>query len=76
VELKLTQDIERMRELQDVFYASHNHALLIVPSRDGYVREGRSHQACDVWPEPQGVQVTSFKQPSQEEMQHDFFGVQ
>jgi PPK2 family polyphosphate:nucleotide phosphotransferase len=72
VERKLTQDIERMTELQDVFYASHKHALLIVlqgmdtSGKDGVIK----HVMAGL--NPQGVQVTSFKQPSPEELQHDF----
>ncbi|MCU1310685.1 MAG: hypothetical protein JWO20_1810 [Candidatus Angelobacter sp.] len=72
VEAKLTKDIDRMRELQDVFYASHKHALLIVlqgmdtSGKDGVIKHVMSGM------NPQGVQVTSFKQPSPEELQHDF----
>src|SRR5258707_230901 len=61
-----------MRELQDVFYASHKHALLIVlqgmdtSGKDGVIKHVMSGM------NPQGVQVTSFKQPSPEELQHDF----
>src|SRR6266404_340025 len=72
VEPKLIKDIERMRELQDVFYASHKHALLIVlqgmdtSGKDGVIKHVMSGM------NPQGVQVTSFKQPSPEELQHDF----
>jgi PPK2 family polyphosphate:nucleotide phosphotransferase len=72
VERKLTQDIERMTELQDVFYASHKHALLIVlqgmdtSGKDGVIK----HVMAGM--NPQGVRVTSFKQPSPEELQHDF----
>jgi PPK2 family polyphosphate:nucleotide phosphotransferase len=72
VESKLTKDIERMRELQDVFYASQQYALLIVlqgmdtSGKDGVIKHVMSGL------NPQGVQVHSFKQPSQEELQHDF----
>jgi PPK2 family polyphosphate:nucleotide phosphotransferase len=72
VEAKLTQDIERMSELQDIFYASHKHALLIVlqgmdtSGKDGVIKHVMSGL------NPQGVEVTSFKQPSHEELQHDF----
>jgi PPK2 family polyphosphate:nucleotide phosphotransferase len=72
IEPKLTKDIERMRELQDVFYASQQYALLIVlqgmdtSGKDGVIKHVMSGL------NPQGVQVHSFRQPSQEELQHDF----
>ena len=39
---------------------------------DGRGRQGQHHQARDVRVNPQGCQVTSFKQPSAEELDHDF----
>jgi PPK2 family polyphosphate:nucleotide phosphotransferase len=72
VEPKLTKDIERMRELQDTFYASQRYALLIIlqgmdsSGKDGVIKHVMSGL------NPQGVQVHSFKEPSKEELQHDF----
>src|SRR5258707_1291493 len=68
-EAKLTKDVERLRALQDVFYASHRYALLIVlqgmdsSGKDGVIKHVMSGL------NPQGVQVTSFKQPVGEELQ-------
>lgn len=62
----------RMEALQDVLYAERKHALLIVlqamdaGGKDGTIR----HVMSGV--NPQGVQVTSFKVPTQEELEHDF----
>lgn len=71
-EKDLDQNRERLRELQEVLYAEHKHALLIVlqamdaGGKDGTIR----HVMKGV--NPQGVQVTSFKTPTPEELAHDF----
>jgi PPK2 family polyphosphate:nucleotide phosphotransferase len=68
----LTEDLERLAALQDVFYAAHTHALLIVlqgmdsSGKDGAVK----HVMSGV--NPAGVDVYSSKQPTQEELAHDF----
>ena len=68
----LERNLERIDELQEVLYAEHKHALLLVfQAMDGggkdstirYVMEGAN---------PQGVQVASFKVPTAEELDHDF----
>lgn len=69
---KLAQDVERMAALQDQLYASHSRALLIIfqamdtAGKDGAIK----HVMSGV--NPQGVHVYSFKQPSQEELQHEY----
>jgi PPK2 family polyphosphate:nucleotide phosphotransferase len=69
---KLEKDAERLAQLQDVLYASHQHALLIVlqgmdtAGKDSIIK----HVMSGV--NPQGVSVKSFKQPSEEELKHDF----
>jgi PPK2 family polyphosphate:nucleotide phosphotransferase len=73
------QDAARLRklsaeinDLQDLLYAEHKHALLIVlqgtdtSGKDGTVR----HVFNGV--DPLGVRVVSFKVPTQEEKDHDF----
>lgn len=63
---------KRLRELQNVLYAEHRHALLIVlqamdaGGKDGTIR----HVMRGV--NPQGVRVTSFKAPTPDELDHDF----
>lgn len=69
---RLADNIERMAELQNVLYAESKHALLIVlqamdaGGKDGAIRKIMSGV------NPQGVQVTSFKKPTPEELAHDF----
>lgn len=63
---------EKLRDLQNVLYAEHRHALLIIlqamdaGGKDGTIR----HVMRGI--NPQGVLVTSFKAPTQEELDHDF----
>ena len=71
-ESKLAADIERMAELQDVLYASRQCSLLILlqgmdtAGKDSVIK----HVMSGV--NPQGVRVTSFKQPTEEELHHDY----
>jgi len=59
-------------DLQDVMYAEHKHKLLIVlqgmdtSGKDGTIRHVMSGF------NPQGVQVVSFKKPTDVELAHDF----
>jgi PPK2 family polyphosphate:nucleotide phosphotransferase len=72
VQQLLARNIERMAELQHMLYAQGQHALLIVlqamdaGGKDGTIRRIMSGV------NPQGVQVTSFKVPTEEERSHDF----
>ncbi len=64
--------IEELNELQNLLYAGRKHAVLVIlqgmdaSGKDGAIRNvfGRMN--------PQGVQVTSFKVPTEEEAAHDF----
>lgn len=66
------KDLEKLDDLQERLYAEGKHALLIVfqamdtGGKDGAIRH--VFRGCD----PQGVQVTSFKVPTPEELAHDF----
>ncbi|MFL6373595.1 MAG: polyphosphate kinase 2 family protein [Pyrinomonadaceae bacterium] len=68
----LNKNLDRLAELQDVLYAQHVHALLIViqamdaAGKDSVIK----HVMTGV--NPQGCSVTSFKQPSAVELDHDF----
>jgi PPK2 family polyphosphate:nucleotide phosphotransferase len=68
----LAKNIERLTELQDILYAQNVHSLLIIfqamdaAGKDGAIKHVMSGL------NPQGCQVTSFKQPSTEEIDHDF----
>lgn len=63
---------KKLQELQELLYAEHKHKLLIIlqamdtGGKDGVIRhvfEGVN---------PQGVRVANFKEPSAEELDHDF----
>ena len=68
----LQQHVDQLSALQHLHYASDRHALLLVfqgmdaAGKDGAIR----HVMSGV--NPQGCEVSSFKQPSAEELQHDF----
>jgi PPK2 family polyphosphate:nucleotide phosphotransferase len=69
---KLAADLRSLRSLQDVFYADSRYALLIVfqgmdaAGKDGVI----DHVMSGV--SPQGVDVHSFKEPSPQELSHDY----
>jgi PPK2 family polyphosphate:nucleotide phosphotransferase len=71
-EEKLKAQVDRLSDLQERLYATGSHALLVVfqgmdtAGKDGAIR----HVMSGV--NPQGCEVTSFKQPSAEELRHDF----
>ncbi|MDB5389052.1 MAG: Polyphosphate kinase 2, partial [Planctomycetaceae bacterium] len=68
----LAQDIEALAKAQDILYASDSWSVLVViqaldaAGKDGTVK----HVMSGI--NPQGCQVFSFKQPSAEELDHDF----
>jgi PPK2 family polyphosphate:nucleotide phosphotransferase len=63
---------DRMRELQDLLYASNDFALLLIfQAMDAAGKDGAiKHVMSGV--NPQGCQVYSFKHPSAQELSHDF----
>ncbi len=71
-EAALAKEIKKLRELQRVLYAKDHHAVLAVfqamdaAGKDGTIRAVLSGV------DPAGCQVTSFKKPSEEELDHDF----
>lgn len=68
----LEKHIDELSSLQQLHYASGRYALLLIfqgmdaAGKDGAIR----HVMSGV--DPQGCEVFSFKQPSAEELQHDF----
>jgi PPK2 family polyphosphate:nucleotide phosphotransferase len=70
--IKLATDIVRLAEYQTVLYAQDTYALLIIfqaldaAGKDSTIK----HVMSGV--NPQGTQVYSFKQPSAEELDHDY----
>ncbi len=68
----LEKNVQHLAELQDKLYAQDVHALLIVfQAMDAAGKDSTiKHVMSGV--NPQGCQVTSFKQPSAEERDHDY----
>jgi PPK2 family polyphosphate:nucleotide phosphotransferase len=68
----LQKNIARLTKLQDVLYAENKHALLIIfqamdaAGKDSAIKHVMSGL------NPQGTEVYSFKQPSPEELDHDY----
>jgi PPK2 family polyphosphate:nucleotide phosphotransferase len=64
--------VKRLAELQEILYAQDRWALLLIfQAMDAAGKDGTiKHVMSGV--NPQGVQVYSFKAPSQEELDHDF----
>jgi PPK2 family polyphosphate:nucleotide phosphotransferase len=68
----IQRNLERLADAQELLWASDRYALLVVlqgmdaAGKDGMVK----HVMRGV--NPQGCQVTSFKQPSAEELGHDY----
>jgi len=71
-ELFLAETIQELRVLQDVLYAHNRYAILLVfQAMDAAGKDGAiKHVMSGV--NPQGCQVFSFKQPSSEELEHDY----
>jgi PPK2 family polyphosphate:nucleotide phosphotransferase len=68
----LKKGIERLTELQDKLYAQDQWAVLLVfQAMDAAGKDGTiKHVLSGV--NPQGCEVSSFKEPSAEELDHDF----
>lgn len=68
----LAEGVARLAELQEKLYANNKWSVLIVlqamdaAGKDSLIKHVMSGL------NPQGVQVSSFKQPSEEELDHDF----
>ena len=68
----LEEHVEALSALQQLHYASHRYALLLIfqgmdaAGKDGAIR----HVMSGV--NPQGCEVFSFKQPTADELEHDF----
>src|SRR5437762_6121209 len=63
---------EELRELQALLYAAAHHGLLVVlQGPDGSGKDGTIRSVLD-YVNPQGCSIASFKQPTPEEIAHDF----
>jgi PPK2 family polyphosphate:nucleotide phosphotransferase len=68
----LNLHMEKLSSLQQLHYSSHRYALLLIfQGMDGSGKDGAiRHVMSGV--NPEGCEVFSFKQPSAEELNHDF----
>ena len=68
----LAKDIEKLTELQSMLYAQDKYSILIIfQAMDAAGKDGTiKHVMSGI--NPQGCQVFSFKQPSAEELDHDY----
>lgn len=68
----LAKNVKRLTELQYVLYAENRRAILIIlQAMDAGGKDGTVRHVIGPL-NPQGVRVTSFKAPSEEELAHDF----
>jgi len=69
---KLKNDIEKLTKLQYKLYASNAYSVLIIfQAMDAAGKDGTiKHVMSGI--DPQGCEVTSFKAPTYEELEHDF----
>jgi PPK2 family polyphosphate:nucleotide phosphotransferase len=69
---ELEKDREKLRELQELFYADGRRSLLIcLQGMDTGGKDGTINHILGAM-NPQGCRVVGFKQPSIEQMAHDF----
>ncbi len=68
----LEKNVSRMAELQDTLYAQDRYSLLLIfQAMDAAGKDGAiKHVMSGI--NPQGCHVVSFKQPSSEELDHDY----
>jgi len=68
----LRQGVEQLSELQDVLYANATWSLLLVFQAMDAAGKDSTIKHVMTGVNPQGVAVTSFKQPGPEDLAHDF----
>jgi len=71
-QIMLAEGIERLTELQERLYAEDRWSVLIVLQAMDAAGKDSIIKHVMTGLNPQGVEVHSFKQPSAEELQHDF----
>lgn len=63
---------QKLRELQKVLYAENKHKILVVmQAMDAGGKDGCVKSVLATV-DPQGIEVTAFKKPNEEELSHDF----
>jgi PPK2 family polyphosphate:nucleotide phosphotransferase len=69
---KLKKEVEAISELQHQLYAEDKHSLLLVFQAMDAAGKDSTIRSVFTGVNPAGFQVYSFKQPSKEELDHDF----
>jgi PPK2 family polyphosphate:nucleotide phosphotransferase len=70
--VEIQRDRQRLRELQEILYAERKRSLLIcLQAMDTGGKDGTISHVLGAM-NPQGCRVASFKQPSAEDLAHDF----
>ena len=69
---KTAENLEKMAAMQDAFYADGREGLVIILQALDAAGKDSTVKHVMGGLNPQGVQVTSFKQPTSEELRHDF----
>ncbi len=68
----LNENIENIKKLQYLLYAENKHSVLVIlQAMDAGGKDGTIRHVFGPL-NPQGVKVTSFKTPTEEELSHDF----
>ena len=68
----LHDNIKELSEMQELFWADNRHALLLIFQAMDAAGKDSTIEHVMSGLNPQGVSVTSFKQPSSEELDHDY----
>ena len=71
-EAATAEQLERLTDLQDRLWAEHKHKVLVIlQGIDAAGKDGTIRRVMTAF-NPQGTPVASFKQPTPEELAHDF----
>lgn len=69
---RLAEEVERLADLQRVLYAKDHHSILCVFQAMDAAGKDSTIRSVFSGVNPAGFQVSSFKRPSSEELDHDF----
>lgn len=70
--IKLRKEVRKISRLQELLYADNKYSLLLVFQAMDAAGKDSTIKAVMKGVNPAGCQVSSFKQPSKEELDHDF----
>lgn len=72
IEARTAENVRKMKDLQDALYADGREGIVLVLQAMDAAGKDSTIKHVMSGLNPQGVQVTSFKQPNSEELKHDF----